>query len=392
LRFQFPTFSIALGGEVKYDHLVVLADDRAPAHQLTPPASVTRSQLAALSERTRESAIVWAMAACLIHNYLASKISAGRQYGTILDGEGAHVTGRTAALALGCVELDLRKPQRWRSRLERLSDAGRRHDWPILARLPDRAPTRVTAEWMDDAGVQNSILPLNEFDAPSVASHPRFFRIASAKPANPLGELQRAAAVIVPCYIQDLCQRNLWMDSIREHPLFNVLTDLDSWFAKIGGNSRAVRAARRVLSIDSAAPWTTFLDVVFRLHAAGELRAIRHGFQPRSWKEPSIVYCDADGQRPAAVWVSPMQVNSILASLDAPPLDLTAIQRSLESENVWLGAAKYGDDDGWAFEESEWDDQVRRWRSRSQPGMRRNHNKPSPAVGANFDQSHPGEG
>ncbi|MCE9554562.1 MAG: hypothetical protein K8T91_14485, partial [Planctomycetes bacterium] len=73
LSFLFPTFAIRLGGEVQQDSLLLVHHDDVPARHLTSPTSggPFPSQVAALSAKTNETAILWAMAACVVHNIIA---------------------------------------------------------------------------------------------------------------------------------------------------------------------------------------------------------------------------------------------------------------------------------------------------------------------------------
>lgn len=66
------------------------------------------------------------------------------------------------------------------------------------------------------------------------------------------GELRRAAARLIPTYLQDACRRKLWIDRTGDHPVLDIVADIAGWFERDGGDGHAVAAAREVLFIDSA--------------------------------------------------------------------------------------------------------------------------------------------
>ena len=146
--------------------------------------------------------------------------------------------------------------------------------------------------------------------------------------------------------------------------MLSLLEDVGRWFKAQGGSRRAVRSARRLLSVGGLRPWEPFVEVVFRMCAAGDLGVVRSGFDRPRRKHPAIVYQDAKETRPAVVWLPAEAVNQILAQRRSPVLDLRAVEQSLMATDAWMGAVKYREEEGWLLDEAWWSQQHMVWRKR----------------------------
>ncbi|MFC1597212.1 hypothetical protein ACFL5Q_04635 [Planctomycetota bacterium] len=365
LAFLFPEFAIHLGGGVSRTVLPLLIDDNVPAKHLKPPGRIYSPQVAALSARTTEVSFVWAMMASITHN-IFNHAMYGRRHGIILDGKTAQTNGPMIARTLGCAEVDLRRrpPRSLQTQLERIEAACSRHNWPTVVRLPQHSRLQVTANWIDTAGLDKAILSLDAYTAPAVASYPGFIRIFVPGQPRPLGDLCRAISELIPNYIQDLCRRKLGIEAVAEHEVFNLLEDVGKWFKAQGGAIRAVRSARHLLSVGGHCPWESFMELVFRMCAAGDLHIVRSGFDQPDRKHLAIVYQVATDTMPAVVWIPAEAVNQVLARRRSPVLDLKAVEESLKTTDVWKGVGKYRDEDGWLLDEDWWGKEYIRWQKR----------------------------
>ncbi len=359
--FLFPTFSITFGGDVRKNSLPLLIDKKVPARHLHAPDNLSRRHLAMLSSVTPDVSLTWALAACILHNLIAPAMFR-KSCGIVLDGDRAQMTGRTVARALGCAQVDLRGRHRNTTILERLNEACCRHGWPAVVLSSGRTRTPVTAEWIDAVGPRNAILSLDAYTAVAVASYPGFFRICCPGPPSPIGELRRAAAAIVPAFLQDACARKLRFESAAEHRVFAIVDDMARWFGSLRGDEAAVRAARQVLFIDSRASFRSLVELVFRMDEAGDIAGHRAGYRLPGWNRPTVVYHKASDGRPATVHVPARQINSILADRRMPVLDLAAVKRSLMERNLLLDTDCSQSDEVWIFSEHWWDEELSKWR------------------------------
>jgi hypothetical protein len=363
IAFLFPKFAIQLGGGVSRTVLPLTIGDNVPARHLEPPDRLFLPEVAALSANTAEVSLVWAMMAIIAHNVL-NPTDFGRRHGIILDGEIAQTNGPLIAKALGCAEIDLRLRRKHQTQLERIAAECGRHDWPAVVRLPQHSHLRVATNWMDTAGLDKAILSLDAYTAPAVASYPGFVRVSAPGHPRPLGDLLRIVTKLIPNYIQDVCERKLWVEQVAEHEVLSVLEDVGRWFKAQGGARRAVRSARRLLSVGGLRPWEPFVEVVFRMCEAGDLGVVRSGFDRPGRKHPTIVYQDASETGPAVVWLPAEAVNQVLAQRRSPVLDLSAVEDSFKATDAWIGPAEYREEEGWLLDETWWSQQHKQWRKR----------------------------
>jgi len=348
-RFVFPRFCINTVGEVSTKHLPVLIDNP-PAADLMPPMyrPFMPEELESLCADRPEVSMFWAMAASVLHNLLAPAANRNPA-GIVLDGPGAQAVGPTLAKALGCAEMDLRRATQGYSALERINVACSRHGWPVVASKPLGRFARVTAEWAEADGPRNAVLSLNQFAALSLATTPGFNVIYSQEPAAPLDVLRQSATRLVPAYVQHVCERRLWI-GLKDVRMPEILADLADWFQGLGGDAAAVRRADRVLYVGGHQPWRPFLELVFRLYAAGQLDLVRDGFQPGRPLVPVIVYRPTSGPTPPSYVVPTSALNRVLGRVGAPGVNFSDILKSLQG----IGAPVEAIESGWDFKADWW--------------------------------------
>jgi hypothetical protein len=360
LRFQFPHFSILNRGQVQKEPVaIVLDDDDPPAQNLNPPGHFPLAHIRALSEPSSATQIVWALAACVCHNLLAGT-AMPRPCGIILDGEFAQEAGATAARALGCAECDTTRRRGGKTILSVIVDAAARHAWPPLVKFRQRSQHCFTSQWLDEPHLRNAILPLDEFAALAVGSHDDFVRVCVPDPALPLGELRLAATSIVPNYLQDLCVRHKWIEFSGGPKVIDVLHDMAEWFRRIGGSSASVLNAESALFFDSVQRATTFAELATRMHLGGEITTARAGFDV-DWagaKPAALIYCDADGDKPAMVAVRPHEINAVLRGRRAPAMDLERIQSAFQEASAWVGNASDDHGELWLIDAEWWEEKT----------------------------------
>jgi hypothetical protein len=361
---------------VQYDQPTLVIDHLPAADLNIIPglSTLNEAELAAAGERRPEVPIFLATAACLAHNLLAPAMNYPPS-GILLDGEGARCTGAAAALAMGCVDLDLRKRLRGEYVRDRLNDVCCRHDWPVVLNLFAGHPPRVTAQWAESPGPKNAILPLGEYATLSLATNPGFNLISSAEPAAPLGALRGVAQKLIPAYFEDLCKRRLWIDRrTKTHPQ-DILHDMADWIQRAGGNPRPVIAAQNVLWVGGKKPERLFLELIFRLYDGGHIQMIGEGYRRRKRGVPAIecrlmdILSATNMQRSASedkqavvtspsvsqgeqavLWVPVLAINRVLGRQGAPAVNLRRILDALQGKEGFLGEAE----DGWLFDKVWW--------------------------------------
>lgn len=234
MRFQFPQFAILSTGDVDSTPMPIPPESsQIPAADLSTPFP-SRQAVEMLSQPTSATGVIWALAACVVHNLLAGNCTR-QPIGVILDGPFAQETGVNAAEALGCGHADVHA-RRHQSVLKSISTACGAHDFPSVVNFGFQSKIDVTTDWIDDPRVRHAILPLPTHAAIAVAINHGFVRIRSHDFPVPLGSLASAAGWIIPSYLADLCRRKKLMEFRSPHnELVSVLHDMASWFERNGG-------------------------------------------------------------------------------------------------------------------------------------------------------------
>ena len=365
LRFSFPNFSMTFNGEVS-DPLPLIASGDVPAANLERPQPLTGEEIAALSVVSVETTVLWAMAACILDR-LVIGASSRSPSGIALVGAGAEIMGCEAAKLLGCIETRIPPRQRTQKIVDRLRLACEKHDWPPI--ISGHMTPKLKA-WLLESDPKNCIVPLDPYTACTAAIHGGWHIVRCEDTPRILESLRSAAMKIIPAFFQDLAKRHFIYKITRPSWIRGLLEDMAKWFEQCGGNSRAVRAATKVLTGDHRyAPWRHFLDLVARLLADGEMEIIDQGDSPADAERPAIVCCEESGSLPASVQLPKYAVNNVLFKRNVPLPGVYFVERSFKDAGVLLGDTADGNKSVWIFERRWWDEQMRlrpEWR-RSRP-------------------------
>jgi len=384
--FLFPKFALQRGGDMRTDLKPVAVDGQTPALNFEPLPGSWFCRNSPLAKASAETGVVWAMIAAVVHNIVAPTQN-WRPHGIVLDGEGAQGIGRATAQALGCVEATIRR-QRHVSLVQQIYAASHRHDWPVILNFPEGAKIHVATAWLDQPALHNVVLSVDRLASLGTACHPYFVRVHSPTPVGPLGKMQSAVSYVLLAYLQHLCERKLFLPGTRDHHVFTVLAGIADWVGGSDGPSKAVLNARKFLHVDSLNPWPNFLEVLLHMYAEG-LLAVHYDHVRRNC--PEIVFQQATEIRPAAVWIPALQINDIMLSQHAPPLDLCNVEAVLRNENVWLGIEVFRGDEMWMIDRAWFDEQTKkRGRRERQPNLGTDQEGAS-QPGTSFDELAPGE-
>jgi len=358
LRFQFPHFSILNTGDVINEPVpLVIEEDELPASHLNPPGNIPWTDIAALLESTPGTQIVWALAACISHNLLAGN-GLPAPNGIILDGEFAREASVTAARSLGCAEVDVNLRRGSTTILDTILDAASRHGWPAIVKFKQRPQHRITSQWLDSAELRNAMLPLDRYAALAVSSHEGFVRVWVPDAAQPLGQLRRATAWVIPNYLQSLCQRKKWIDELGGPKVIDVLHDMAGWFEGIAGSKASVIEAESALFIDRLQPATAFARLVSRMYHEGEITFARAGWDvEQPGVKPATIVCqDATDDKPAVIGVRPQDVNTVLGQRRAPAMNLHTVEKHLKDADAWVVSAVEQQGQVWLIDAGWWDE------------------------------------
>ena len=354
LRFEFPRFAIHLGGSIDSNHRLLPIDDLPPATDLREPESLSRKDCEAIGVETHETAVFWAMVACVVNN-LAGRAMRYQPSGIALAGPAAQATGRAAARLLGCTEL--RMPQRLQvdALLEKLHVACRRHDWPLIFIAPDRQPAWVRRAWLEDAEPKNCILAVQTYAAEVLAIQRGWNVIRCGREASGLQQLRRSGLKVLSAYIQDLTCRKLNYITPGTCRTVNFLHDLAAWFERAGGNPQAVTGGMRVLVGDGQQPaWWSFAEIVSQLMLDG---VVEYAFVPPALTEAAVVDVtldDADRGPLSASWIPQRPIACLVQAQCGLMLDVGAVTSSLEADGLLLAERPYRGVMGWVVDRQRW--------------------------------------
>lgn len=357
--FLLPQFQVRVGGVVDTQYVTVGVNADTPAAKLLPPEFPAGFRVvpSELRTSTPESSIIWCLTAVILHNLYAAVFSR-EPLAIVLDGPDTITPARTAALALGCVERQLGRS----NILDQLAAASRQHDWPVLAKFPDRGQIPVTTEWVDNQATRNAILPLPRYAALSLASYSGFARIHIPGPLRPFGSMVEAAAKIVPAFLQHACRQrldhDLWNDG---HSLYAWIRHLAAWLTEQSLDNRAVLGARRFLFVDSLAPWRVLVELTLHMYYQGDLQVCTD--YRIATDLPLFVYHRESAVGRESVEIPIRGINQRLAVSGLPVLDLEALRRSLVEEGAWLAQDDAGPEQNWLIDLEWWDEKIRNIRA-----------------------------
>jgi len=364
-EFLFPKFWISSRGEVGQDRLPLRLEPEVPADHLREPARLTPRDIETLSQDLPEVRMAWSLAASVVHNLLAPVLNC-EPIGVLLDGQAADVTGRRVAQTLGCLEIPIKARSRGHSVLETINDECQRHDWPTVLAPTRSRNTVMTSEWLGEPGLKNAILPANWFAVRTIAAHESFHVIRSDGAPGVRQVSPRVLAKIIPRYLQNLCERKIWIDQVEENHVNNIIHDMAKWFESEGpaASGDTVLAARQMFEpADTVRAWQRFVDVVCMLIDEGAMAVCESADQLIDGVHGGLIRRPAiEGER-ATVWISQTRLNQCLTERQALPFDPYLVFHSLQSGATWVAREEIEGEPGWAVPAEWWDLQLRQWRA-----------------------------
>lgn len=390
-RFQFPKFSILIGGEVDPTPMPIVRNDHPiPGAALVAPYRC-RQAVAMLSRTASETQLIWALAACVSHNLLAGHCTR-EPVGVVLDGRYAQETGGRAAKALGCgsVFTDARRNG---PVLRFVSTHCGAHDFPSVVDLGGNSRPVMTTDWIDDPQLRRAILLLPTRTAITVGLQRGFVRIRSHELPLPLGPLESTAGWIIPAYLEDVCRRKMQTDfRPHQHEIVSVLHDMAEWLERCGGDPQAVLAGEKLLVVDSVSPALAFVELVEWMRSRGDLATMCGPTKnPLRSKAPvAIIESSGNGAPGEQIQVSLAVINEILQQKRAPAIRADDIQADLETLSAWGGITE-ADDHGsaWLIHADWWKQAATaiRRKLRSTPPVSRKVSIDGPTVSQNLDEA-----
>jgi hypothetical protein len=237
-QLHLRNFSIRMGGrvEVALDELI---PPDAPAAKFQPPQPLRKEAIARFSRYSRESLIFWTVAAAVAYDVIAPLFRwEPRPIGLV--GAGTELIGRTAALLLGCREVELPQPCTPATFVRLLKEEHRRHAWPCFASLTGRVRPSAFQQLLTPSTVLNNcIVPLPEH-ALNAEYHRHWIIIRSTVQSGDLKHLEHHAHRILPLYIQDVMRRH-GNFAFSDPDRFRMIhRDLADWFRRQKGDPETV--------------------------------------------------------------------------------------------------------------------------------------------------------
>ncbi|MFC1596746.1 hypothetical protein ACFL5Q_02260 [Planctomycetota bacterium] len=363
LRFVFPKFSIALGGEVCADSLPLVTDPPVPGEHLCSPESLYLSDRKALSGQTPEVQLGWALAATIIHNILTG-LFAHAPRGILLDGPCAQITGRKVAAALGCPQVAINRLRFPNAVIDQINRACCRHGWPTILLPSGSQKLAVSAEWYDEPGPKNAIVGLNSYATNALLTQANFHVIRHRGEPRALGALRQSLSKLISNFLVDLCRRKVEIEQRADTYVQSILRDLAGWFGRQGGDPKAVLRAEQVLVPAGSVPaWSVFIDIVCQLIDSGELEVAREGWQPVHGRSDRLILCDPEGTTGDSVWIPQRAVNRRLVEHRAMPVEAGTITESLRHDEIEVRIESLRGEPGWLVPGPWCSEQYARWKA-----------------------------
>lgn len=342
-QFHFPSFSLAVGGEVVRGGAVGDTSGLTFPLETAPPSGLPRQYLGLLSELNDEVRIAWAVTACVAANLLAPAVNRNR-YPILLDGTAASL-GAAIAGRLGC--LTLKSPGQDPAASLLSVDP----NWPVIL-----GEDWLPGPWLQHAASRNTILTFPWAATRSLLLRQQFLGVSHQAVVGSL-ELADAAPHILPNYLQDLFRRSLQLPDDAGELVLLVLSDIKDWFGREGGVTQAVDSAKSLIWTPDLPTVAAFRDLLLGLFEQGRLTLAREDFQT----DPSAAIVHRKLPEPA-VWVSKDRFSDAVKVAGATQPDLPQITRALAQADALLREAD-NSEPGWLLRESWWDEQLSEWKA-----------------------------
>lgn len=311
--FVLPRTIIRDNGEVQRTDPPWLADDT-PAMNLAQPDALFPSQLWDATRDTPAHRAFWAVFAALTANVIAPSLGR-RTCGLALVGHGAHVLGEAVARLFGCLFTPLADAT---AKLERS------HGWPLFVRIT-RQQLKPLIRWLSiDVEERQCIAPLDAWKAAAVQlnGHWRAIELDDLFVLPP--ELMAAAPLLLPAYLQDVCQRKFVLANGRDY-LTEITNDLAEWAVRWAANGSLIASSRDLVrGEDDEGVLAAFGDFLARLVLSREVECVPPDFA-RKLDDRTIIRLETEDERPAGVLVTWKLLESALQRHHAPIGDLQRI-------------------------------------------------------------------
>ncbi len=351
-QFNFPKFAIRLPGEVVDDHVCLLTDPHVPGRDLIKPESLGQQALQALSEHNVETQIFWAVAACVANNVMAPALNFVPR-GILLDGLGAQAIGAAIAVRLGCSEFDVRDVVAAKRTMQSCGN----HHWPALLRFGKTLNLGALDAWLSTGVTRQVIFEMPTATASVLGIRQQWNIVICHRKLGSMQLVTDAAPRVLPAYVQDVCERRLWVPQKHPDETDNTLDDMSSWFHRQGGDPTAVLQARRVLRIPGRPLGEVyFMELIRYLYKEGHLENIQWGFDNTRGQVPKIV----DHRKQNQIWIPQRSMTDLVEAVASIPLDLLLVTRALKQCGCLQGEVEQRGKMSWVVDatwfDKQWDD------------------------------------
>jgi hypothetical protein len=357
--FSLPRFAVHVGGNVVTEPAHVV-DTYAPGQHLLPP-ELPPVDIAKLARECLQNELYWAITACLGANIIAPAL--GHPLANVgITGKIGTGLGYTVARRAGCIAIDPTSTTTCPNKVvEQLETATHTHAWPVILRT-NRLRYGL-ARWLNSTSTCNVITVLPDA-TPMLAPVISPWRLINIPLDLDLSaEAQLYGDLVIPLWLQRLCRQKLELSSTSRIFVLQVLDDMATMMAELGGNAEDVRASGRHID-DSTAPEAAGAKLVELLYRAIEdgVLQFEHDVSPNGNKLPKVVQVEND--KYSGIFLSGSGLARVLDSYDLFTPSPGAITDALVAANGLDCRCSYNGDSGWLIIERYWHTQIARCRAR----------------------------
>lgn len=338
--FIFPHFALRRTGEVIDEPVVRVIGSNSPAVALRPPEDLTAKQVEQLNTAAAHMDIFWATAACVAANVVAPALNLPPT-GLALSGSGAVTTGRAAARAFGCADVELAQ-QTMGNAMRKLHAANSAHGWPFVLKKYRTEPNKTFRAWLSDTDAKNCIVAAGWYQAQVLMLNGGWNVIDCSRSETSLRSIAELGPKILPAFLQYLCRQRLQIQR-NAGLVYGILDELSLWFEGLGGKD--LRTCGRLLHVGEVfscdpRPREYFLNIIFQMMTEHKMRLVREGFDNEGRSNQAI-------QHNENIYVPHNAVSDLIMKKGAPGLDVDLLGQEFNSYSV--DGALY-----WAIPKEEW--------------------------------------
>lgn len=266
-RYNLPRYSIAAGGSLAEDAPCVILDENCPGAGLPFPAPLSKSVLELLNLHSDEVSLFWATAAAVLSQITGPRSNRVPQ-GILLAGNPAIAAVAPLARAMGCPETAVRRFGECPAKA--LRGTVGKSAWPSL--LVNTGKLRIEyGDWLQQPIAARAILSTEVLPACVLVIRGGWLCLESPRYLGSMQHLLDAARHVIPAYLQDTMRRPV--DIPGGSYSVAVLEDLAEWFAREGGDAKAVHRGRPHLA--GQTPIRYFTKLFLGLYSAGKISVER---------------------------------------------------------------------------------------------------------------------